>query len=198
VRKQNLFDLTAEVRKIIGNLPVIVGSQAVFAVTDYPPEIARLSVECDFLLLDKSFRLRDEVADKLGVFSKYQSKKGIHADVLGRATVVLPEGWENRLVELKNENGEAVALCVEIHDVAVSKLIAGREKDFEFLRALFGAELLQIEIFLERAETILRQPASEVLALRAQKFTEYIIQKKDPRAIVNRLQDFERKIAGRK
>lgn len=110
MRKQNLFNLTGEVRKIIGDLPVIVGSQAVFAVTDYPPEIARLSVECDFLLLDKSFGFRDEVSDNLGVFSEYQTKSGFHADVLGRATVVLPTGWENRLVELKNENGEAIAL----------------------------------------------------------------------------------------
>ncbi len=99
MRKQNLFDLTGEVRKITGNLPLIVGSQAVFAVTDYPPEIARLSVECDFLLLGESFGFRDEVTENLGIFSRFRAERGFHADVLGRATVVLPTGWEDRLVE---------------------------------------------------------------------------------------------------
>lgn len=198
MRKQNLFNLAGEVRKIIGRLPIIVGSQAVFAVTDYPPEIARLSIECDFLLIGESFRFRDKVTDELGVFSDYQTESGFYADGLGRATVVLPEDWEERLVELKDENGETIALCAEIYDVAVSKLVAGREKDFEFLGALLDTELLQIETFLERAKTILRQPASEALPPRIQKFTEFLTRKKARVGIIGKLRDFEREITKEK
>ncbi len=68
MRKQNLFDLTFEVRKITNEPPIIVGSQAVFAVTDYPPEIARRSVECDFLLLKRK-ETRTEITENLGLFS---------------------------------------------------------------------------------------------------------------------------------
>lgn len=194
MRKQNLFNLTGEVRKIIGELPIIVGSQAVFAVTDYPPEIARLSVECDFLLIGKSFGFRDEVTNNLGIFSRYRAQSGFHADGLGRATVVLPENWESRLVELKDENGGTVALCVEIHDVAVSKLIAGREKDFEFLRAAFQSDYLQVEVFIERAETILKQPAAPVLILRLGKLSENLSRNPDLREITVKLKEFERQI----
>jgi len=192
VRKQNLFDLTFEVRKITNEPPIIVGSQAVFAVTDYPPEIARRSVECDFLLL-KRMETRTEITENLGLFSEYQQQTGFYADVLGLATVVLPSGWEERLVELKDEAGEILAFCAEIHDVCISKLMAGREKDYEFLQTAFEAEYLQIETFLERAQTILRSPSSAALLPRLQK----LIKKIDSGSlheIVGRLRDFENEI----
>lgn len=181
-------------RKITRELPVIVGSQAIFAVTDFPPEIARRSVECDFLLLDRSFKFRSEITKTLGIFSDYQAETGFYADVLGRATVVLPEGWESRLIELKDEIGDTAALCVEVHDVAVSKLIAGREKDFEFLQTAFQADYLQMEIFMERAATILKQPAAEVLLSRLRKLVENFNQNKNLREFVGKLREFERKI----
>ncbi len=194
MRKQNLFNLTAEVRKIIGDLPIIVGSQAVFAVTDYPPEIARLSVECDFLMIGERFKFRDEVTKNLGIFSQYRLQSGVHADGLGRATVVLPKNWESRLVELKDESGATIALCAEIHDVAVSKFIAGREKDFEFLRVAFQADYLQIETFTGRAEMILEQPAAEVLLPRLQRLVENFNRHQDLREIVDKLKELERRI----
>lgn len=181
-------------RKITKELPVIVGSQAVFALTDFPPEIVRRSVECDFLLRGQSFGFRLEITESLGIFSEYQERTGFYADVLGKATVILPENWESRLVELKNETGETIAFCVEIHDVAVSKLIAGREKDFEFLQNAFQSGYLQIETFIERAATILKQPASEVLYLRLQKLIESFSRMKNLRETVLKLRDFERRI----
>jgi hypothetical protein len=194
VRKQDLYNLAVEVRKITKKLPVIVGSQAIFAVTDFPPEIVRRSVECDFLLLDQSFGFRSEITETLGIFSNYQETTGFYADVLGRATVVLPEDWESRLVDLKDENGETMAFCVEIHDVAVSKLIAGREKDFEFPQTAFQSDYLQVEEFMERAETILKQPAAQVLIPRLEKLIENFSRKSDLREITDKLKEFEHKI----
>lgn len=198
MRKQNLFDLTFEVRKITVEPPIIVGSQAIFAVTDFPPEIVRKSVECDFLLLQQMAQLRPDITENLGIFSDYQQQTGFYADVLGLATVVLPSGWEKRLVGLKTEDGEILAFCVEIHDVAVSKLMAGREKDFEFLQTAFQAEYLQIETFLERAQTILQQPASTALLPRLQKLIETFNKIGDLREIVGRLREFEHKIKSEK
>lgn len=193
MRKQNLFDLTFEVRKITNEPPIIVGSQAIFAVTDYPPEIARRSVECDFLLLRRAPEARSKITENLGLFSEYQQQTGFYADVLGLATVVLPLNWEKRLVALKNEAGEILAYCAEIHDVCVSKLMAGREKHFEFLQTAFEAEYLQIETFLERTRTILQLPFSVALHPRLEK----LIKKLDGgslREIAGRLRDFENEI----
>jgi hypothetical protein len=47
----------------------------------------------------------------------------------------LPAGWKDRLVEIRNENTRgAKGLCLEIHDLLIAKLIAGREKDLAFLQ----------------------------------------------------------------
>ncbi|GMV06503.1 MAG: hypothetical protein AMXMBFR53_27790 [Gemmatimonadota bacterium] len=53
------------------------------------------------------------------------------------STAVLPEGWEGRLVrfEIPATNG-VVAWCLEVHDLRISKAIAGRPKDLEFCEAL--------------------------------------------------------------
>jgi len=52
VNKEQLFDLTERVKLVAGvELPVIVGSQSLYAVTSQVPDIVKRSVECDFLLL---------------------------------------------------------------------------------------------------------------------------------------------------
>ncbi len=189
MRKQNLFDLTFEVRKIIKKLPLIVGSQAIFAVTDFPPEIVRRSVECDYLLQKDLANLRPILTEKLGIFSDYQQQTGFFADILGLAT-----DWEKRLVELKNNKSETIAFCVEIHDVAVSKLMAGREKDFEFLLVSFQSDYLKVETFVERAEMILTSPSSEALLPRVKNLIEKFEKEKDLREITNQFREFELKI----
>jgi len=114
-------------------------------------------------LITKFSQVRPIIIENLGIFSDYQEKTGFYADVLGRATVVLPDDWEKRLIELLDEKGNAIALCVEIHDIAISKLMAGREKDFKFLQSVFDANFLQIKIFFKPAEMILQHPAKNAL-----------------------------------
>ena len=194
MRKQSLFELTSEVRKIIKELPLIVGSQAIFAVTDFPPEIVRKSVECDYLLQKDLANLRPLLTEKLGIFSDYQQRTGFFADILGLATVVLPTDWEKRLIELKNNKSETIAFCVEIHDVAVSKLMAGREKDFEFLQVSFQSDYLNVETFVERVKMILNSPSSEALLPRVKNLIKKIEKEKDLREITNQIREFELKI----
>jgi uncharacterized protein YihD (DUF1040 family) len=197
VRKQNLFELTAEVRNIIKELPIIVGSQAIFAITNFPPEIVRRSVECDYLLRNNFSNLRPYLTEQLGIFSNYQQEKGFFADILGLATVVLPEGWEQRLVELRNETDEVIAFCLEIHDVAVSKLMAGREKDFEFLQIAFQSDYLEIEAFLERTNLMLDSPSSQALLSRLKKLIEKFEKEKELREITNKIRELKDNIETR-
>jgi uncharacterized nucleotidyltransferase DUF6036 len=50
---------------------------------------------------------------------------------------VLPKGWCERLIRIENANTSGVAgLCLEVHDLAIAKHVAGREKDIEFTREL--------------------------------------------------------------
>jgi hypothetical protein len=164
VRKSHLFELIAAIKSVApGEMPVIVGSQAVHLITDFLPEIVRQSIECDFLITGGKTEMRAEINKKLGVFSRFQIEHGFYADALGLATVVLPAGWQDRLQNLEDENGNVVAKAAEIYDIAVSKLIAGREKDFVFLNELILREYILIEPFLERAELIKSMPQSDVL-----------------------------------
>ena len=49
----------------------------------------------------------------------------------------MPKGWRQRLVRIENQNTRGyVGLCLDVHDLAISKYIAGREKDREFTREL--------------------------------------------------------------
>jgi hypothetical protein len=105
----------------------------------------------------------EKVNEELGVTSKFYDQHGYHADALGMATVVLVSGWESRLQPLINENGETVAQCLELHDVAVSKLMAGREKDYIFISALLDGGLISLETLIERAALIRETAAAGAL-----------------------------------
>ena len=60
---------------------------------------------------------------------------------------MLPAGWKDRLIPVRNKNtGAGTALCLEIHDLAVSKLVAGREKDLSFVGGLLRHHLADTQI----------------------------------------------------
>jgi hypothetical protein len=88
--------------------------------------------------------------------------------------VVLPKNWEMRLQNLTNEAGETIAFCAEIHDVAVSKFVAGREKDFQFLKDAFEREFIDFKVFAERLRLIKDTPQSEVLHSRLENFAQFL------------------------
>jgi hypothetical protein len=64
----------------------------------------------------------------------------------------MPKGWRRRLVRVFNANTGGIAgLCLEVHDLAVSKYVAGREKDLRFTAALARHGLTRKKTLLERA-----------------------------------------------
>ena len=77
---------------------------------------------------------------------------------------LLPRAWEERLVRVANVNtGGGAGLCLEAHDLAVSKLAAGREKDLEFVRAMARRGLVSVPTLRERlTETPLRAEVREL------------------------------------
>lgn len=152
MEKSDLFDLINAVQAIlVDDLPIIVGSQATFALTNDPPEIAFESVECDFLIHGSGkSHLRDRINSQLGVLTPFQREKGYFADALGLSTIVLASGWQDRLQPLITSEDRIVAYCLEIHDVAASKLIAGRDKDLEFLFEAISSELISPLTLVDR------------------------------------------------
>jgi hypothetical protein len=174
VKKWQLLDLIRRVHELTNiNEPVIVGSQSLFALTDQVPPIVARSVEADFLVAQHGIDLRNKVSDELGVTSGFYEAHGYYADPLGLATVVLVPGWQDRLQPLKDENETVVAQCLELHDVAVSKLMAGRDKDFVFLDALLDSQLISIITLIERAALIQETASAGALLPRLKKLSDH-------------------------
>ncbi|MGB5952100.1 MAG: DUF6036 family nucleotidyltransferase [Ornithinimicrobium sp.] len=74
-------------------------------------------------------------------------------------TATLPDGWRERIVAYSPAaaNG-ATGRCLEPHDLVLSKLVAGRMKDFEFVVALLDADLVDLELLHQRAQLVRAVP----------------------------------------
>src|SRR5205814_9534582 len=81
-----------------------------------------------------------------------RAQRSLHPpEPLEALPAVLPHGWEDRLIRVENANtGGGAGLCLEVHDLAMSKLIAGREKDLGFVRALLRRRFAEKEVLAER------------------------------------------------
>lgn len=80
---------------------------------------------------------------------------GYYAHGVGAETAILPSGWRERLIRLENANtGGTTGLCLEVHDLAASKLVAGREKDRDFLSALMQGAVIDVNTLSERIEAL--------------------------------------------
>ena len=115
---------------------VVIGSQAILGqFPDAPPALLR-SMECD-LYPRHAPELADKVDGAIGEGSRFHQQFGYYAQGVGPDTATLPRGWQRRLVRVENANtGGHAGLCLEVHDLAISKYVAGREKDLEFTREL--------------------------------------------------------------
>lgn len=75
----------------------------------------------------------------------------MYAQGVGQHTARLPTGWQHRVVAVHNENtGGVTGLCLERHDLCVSKLLAGRPKHLEFCRAFIEARFVSPSELLTR------------------------------------------------
>jgi hypothetical protein len=117
----------------------LIGSQAVHAYCRRPPAEVLLSQECD--LYPKNHpETANLIHARLGRGSRFARNHGFYADVVTPEIAILPAGWESRLKPMRT--GRVVALCLEVHDLVVSKLAAARLKDLEFIGALLRRDLV--------------------------------------------------------
>jgi hypothetical protein len=135
---------------------VVIGSQAVLGQFPDAPADLLVSVEAD--LYPRNHPERADLIDgSIGELSPFHQSFGYYAHGVGEETAVLPLGWTERLVPIPL--GEVVGLCLEIHDLALSKWAAGREKDREFARGAVEHGLVERATLLERLETMPIDPS---------------------------------------
>lgn len=129
---------------------VVIGSQSILGqFPDAPAELCR-SMEAD--LWPKNHPERWELIDgSIGELSPFHEAFGYYAQGVGPETATLPEGWQERLVRVESPRTRgAIGLCLEVTDLIVSKLAAGREKDREFVRTASRLRLLDRDTLTRR------------------------------------------------
>jgi len=96
--------------------------------------------------------LADLVDGSIGEGSFFHEQYGYYAQGVSESTAALPDRWKKRLVRVSNANTGGVAgMCLEVHDLAISKYAAGREKDLEFTRELARHGMTRRATLLVRA-----------------------------------------------
>lgn len=118
------------------NRIVVIGSQSVLAQFPEAPDSLLRSAEADVFPASNP-TAADLIEGSIGEGSAFHAMFGYYAQGVDDTAAVLPAGWRDRLVPIRNGNtGGVTGLCLEVHDLAISKYVAGRPKDLEFTRLL--------------------------------------------------------------
>lgn len=115
---------------------VVVGSQSILGQFPDAPDTLLVSNEADVYPRNRPERA-DLIDGTIGELSPFHDTYGYYAQGVGETTATLPAEWQARTVTIQNDNTRgAKGLCLEAHDLAVSKLVPWRDKDRRFLEAL--------------------------------------------------------------
>jgi hypothetical protein len=114
---------------------------------DEPPESLLVSREVDLYPALHPERA-DLIDGAIGMHSSFHETFGYFADGVGPETAVMPGDWMKRAS--LHYVGEVTAICPDLHDLAVSKCVAGRDKDADFVRELLRRGHISVDILKER------------------------------------------------
>ncbi len=192
MKRSDLEHIIRAAGAITGSQEIIIfGSQSILAQFPNLPEdnlnladnennfklsnaIILQSIEAD-IIIPESEEKTILVEGSIGELSLFHKTFGYYAQGVSPNTSKLPKGWEKRLVEICNENTNGITgLCLEVHDLIISKLYAGRKKDIAFFKAAVNLNLLSDEILIKRLN---KTPIDE----KQKKRIENLIKKNSPK-----------------
>ena len=128
----------------------IIGSAAILAVLPDPPVGALTATrDVDVIPLGDDEKLADRISFVLGEASDFDAAHGYYAQGVSlRTPAFAPADWTSRAIPVRVE--DVTARCMEPHDLVLSKLGAGRDKDLEFARSAASLGLVSQRRLLER------------------------------------------------
>jgi len=152
---------------------VVIGSQAVLGQFPDAPEELLVSTEADVYPMNHPDRA-DLVDGSIGELSPFHETFGYYAQGVGEETATLPEGYQARLVPIRSKRTRgATGWCLEIHDLLIAKLFAGRSKDRRFVEVACRHGLADPAVLRDRLAVTHREPElHEVVAERIASWCE--------------------------
>jgi hypothetical protein len=159
VNRQQLEHVIEEVGRRTGlEYFYIIGAAAVLAELPEPSEAALVQTrDVDIVPgtadANEEERIANQIDWVLGEGSEFEVEHQYYAQGLSRSTPqYAPSDWMQRARPVRV--GAYTGLCMEIHDLALSKFGAGRPKDLEFNAALARTGLLSKDELLNRLEQV--------------------------------------------
>lgn len=132
---------------------IVIGSQAILGKFPDAPDELTMSREVD--LIPRTKKRDGDKLNAIGEDSDFHDTHGVYVDPVDETTAVLPRGWKGRLINVSSPNTNGVTgLCLDPHDLFVSKIAAGREKDFDFVRAMIANRMVDKDKVLALAATV--------------------------------------------
>ena len=135
---------------------LVIGSQAVHAsLHTVILEVAR-SAEADVASLTEDAEESADLIDgNLGELSLFHETHGYYAQGVTPKTATLPRGWRERLVVYEAPGTAGVrAHCLDLHDLWLSKAVAGRPKDRAFCTQLRQTGVISDPLLLQRLDEV--------------------------------------------
>lgn len=144
---------------------VVIGSQSILGAVPHAPDELLRSMEADLYPLHRP-ELADLIDGSIGELSPFEERFGYYAQGVGPRTAILPKGWEDRLVKVQGPGTDLkIGWCLEPHDLAASKLAAGRDKDWSFVDALLRHRIVDSDMLQTRLAALpVAAPLRERLA----------------------------------
>lgn len=177
MKREDVEHVVRAAADIVDDEIVVIGSQAIVVQFDDLPASLLVSMEADVFPLRAPERAI-EIDGVLGDGSDFHEQFGYYGHGVGPETPHAPAGWLARSarVTFAPQGGwkrEAVGHFMGAHDLVLSKLVAGRPKDFDYAevaisRALVDVEELRrgLELMVEDDRGFARQNLELVLARR--------------------------------
>jgi len=128
---------------------LVFGSQAILVTHPDAPAELRQSVELDVVAYRHPERW-ELIDGRLGEESQFHQTHGFYVHGVGFETATFPAGWKERCLRVPVGRPEVVVVCPEIHDLAASKLAAGRDKDFDYVSVLIERDYVDTQKLLRR------------------------------------------------
>ena len=128
---------------------LIFGSQAILLAHPEAPVELRQSVELDAVPLRHPDRW-EQIDGSLGEHSRFHQTFGYYVHGVSIETARFPAGWEKRCLRETIGQSPVTIVCPEVHDLAASKLAAGRDKDFDYVSVLMERDYVDTQKLLRR------------------------------------------------
>lgn len=132
---------------------IVIGSQSILGKYPNAPEELLRSREADFIAKNKPERTR--MLEAIGEASRFYETHGYYVDPVDSRTAVLPKDWKSRLVNVSSPSTKGVTgLCLDPHDLFISKIAASRDKDVEFVKVMIKHRMVDKDRLLALAAKV--------------------------------------------